>query len=203
LHAENETRQLFIQIDESEEVTRAILKKQAQEAMYGVLDSHHCTQELWQEFLLGLEPKPVVVLFGDQLAESFPICRVRSRRDFPKLLEMIKTSAYLNQKQRDQSDDLIVASVQDYYQTKPLFEHCYRFGPDSHTTTLLMAARLLGREFTSTDLQGRLGWGKTKTYEVLQRCLETGSAVDGGSRGRYRLVNMAARIDLQLPEVLE
>lgn len=203
LHPENETRQLFIQIDESERATQAILNWQAQQAMYGVLDSPSRIQEPWQEFLLSLEAKSVIVPYADQLAASFPTSRVRSRRDFPKLLEMIKTCAYLHQKQRDHMDDLILASEQDYYLTKPLFEHCYRFGPDFHTTTLLNAAARLAHDFTVSNLQTKLKWRKTKTYDVLQRCTETGFIVDGQRRGYYRLVSTAKRTDLRLPEVLE
>jgi hypothetical protein len=203
LHPENETRQLFIHLDESEEATRTIIERQAQEAMYGESESPSRIQEPWQEFLLSLEAKPVVVQYADQLAKTFPASRVRTRRDFPKLLEMIKTCAYLHQKQRDQADDLIVASAQDYYLTKPLFEHCYRFGPDFHTTTLLRAATNLASEFTAADLQAKLRWGKTKTYEVLQRCSETGYVLDGKTRGRYRLVRTTKPTDLNLPNVLE
>lgn len=203
LHLENETRQLFIQVDESEEATQAILNRQAEQAMYVAQDSPNSIQQPWQEFLLNLEAKPVIVLYADQLSASFPTSRVRSRRDFPKLLEMIKTCSYLHQKEREQDDDLIVASPEDYYLTKPLFEHCYRFGPDFHTTTLLKAAAQLARCFTVSDLQTKLRWGKTKTYDVLQRCAESGFIVDGQGRGYYRLVSTAKRTDLRLPEVLE
>ena len=96
-----------------------------------------------------------------------------------------------------------MASVQDYYLTKPLFEHCYRFGPDFHTTTTLKSAARLASDFTVCDLQTKLKWGKTKTYDVLQRCAESGFIVDGQRRGCYRLVKTARRTDLNLPEVLE
>ena len=170
--------------------------------MYEAFDSSNSVQVPWREFLLSLEAKPVIVPYADQLAENFPACRVRSRRDFPKLVEMIKTCAYLHQKQREQADGLILASEQDYYLIKPLFEHCYRFGPDFHTTTLLNAAVHLASEFTVADLQTKMRWGKSKTYDVLQRCSETGFVVDGRNRGHYRLVRTAKHTDLDLPEVL-
>lgn len=203
LHPENETRQLFIQIDESEAATRAILNRQAQQATYGDLEPPTEVQNAWPDFLRALEAKPVAVPYADQLATSFPACRVRSRRDFPKLLEMVKACTFLHQKQREQNESLIIASEQDYYLTKRLFEHCYRFGPDFHTTAILKAAVQLGREFTVSDLMRKLKWGKTKAYEVLQRCEETGFISDGKTRGRYQLVRAASLTDLKLPEVLE
>jgi hypothetical protein len=83
---------------------------------------------------------------------------------------MIKTSAYLHQKQREQAENFIVASEEDYYLIRPLFEHANSFGPDLHTTQLLAAAKSLSNgflpnDFTVASLQEKLDWKRTKTTQ--------------------------------------
>jgi hypothetical protein len=201
LHPENETRLLFIQVDESETQTRAIMERQAVEATGGVTASDAACAG-WHGLLWGLKAKAVVIPFAPGLARVFPGNRVRSRRDFPKLLALIEASAFLHQGQRPRDGKgNIVATGQDYSIAKDLFEHCYSSGPDKQVRELLKAAQTFqGPGFSVADLMGQLRWGKTKVYEVLSRAQDLGCiAPDEFQRGRFVLLRAEADPALDLP----
>jgi hypothetical protein len=199
LHPENETRLLFIEMDESGDQTRAINKRQAQEAEKRVAPCPQPVYAIWHEFFRGLGPRPVVIPFASQLAEVLPD-RVRSRRDFPKLLGLIEVSAYIHQHRRPK-DTLgnIVALPEDYLISKELFEHCYYAGPDNKVGELVEAAQQLGQEFRVADLIRVTGWGKSKTYQVLGRAEDLGNIAAGEKLGRYCLMLSHVEAPLNLP----
>ena len=174
LHPENETRLLFIEMDESEDQTRAINERQALEAEKKAPACPPEVYDKWQELLRGLESKPVRIPFASQLAEHLPKNRIRTRRDFPKLLGLIEASAFLHQHRRNRDGaGNIVAAPEDYLIAKELFEHCYYAGPDSKVAQLLAAAQQIkADDFSVADLTGKTGWGKSKTYAVLDRAEE-------------------------------
>jgi len=64
------------------------------------------------------ELKPVKVLIPYASFIEFPFNKIRVRRDFPKLLTLIKTSAYLHQYQRPRivlnGEEYVVATFADY-----------------------------------------------------------------------------------------
>ena len=200
LHPENETRLLFIQMDESEEQTRAINERQALEAEKRANIVPPDFFDDWRRLFQGLESTSVRILFASQLAEDFPNL-IRSRRDFPKLLGLIEVSAFLHQHQRTRDDQgYIVATPRDYVIAKELFEHCYFTGPESKVGELLQAAeRVAGESFSVADLIQATGWGKSKTYQVFARAEEVGCIVGAENRGRYRLLRKNTDAPLSLP----
>ena len=149
----------------------------------------------------GLKREPVRILYASQLAEHLPSDRIRSRRDFPKLLGLIEASAFLHQHQRTRDGEgNILANHQDYQIARALFEHCYFAGPDSKVGELLVAAdRLAMAEFSVSDLIRETGWCKSKVYQVLVRAEELGSIAAAATRGRYRLLPKQAEAPLSLP----
>ncbi len=203
LHPENETRLLFVHMDESAEQTRRINKRQAVEAAQGTAAVPPELFEKWHEHLRSLKETSVRILFAPQLAECFPAESVRSRRDFPKVVALIEVSAYLHQHQRHRdSEGNIVAVPQDYFIAKDVFEHCYRTGPDAAIADLIGAVEQLPprkEEFTVADLMEKLGWRKSKTYSVLSRTEELGYIAKAEAHGCYRLVKSQAEPSLCLP----
>jgi hypothetical protein len=201
LHPENETRLLFIQMDESEAQTRAINLQQALEAekKAPVCPPDLCAK--WHELFRSLEQRPVRIPFASQLAQGIPGNRIQSRRDLPKLLGLIEASAFLHQHQRTKDGDgNIVAAPWDYMVAKELFEHSYYTGPESKVGELIEAAKRLGKqEFTVADLIGATVWGKSKTYAVLNRAEEVGSIAETDRRGRYKLLCNQVAPPLNLP----
>lgn len=203
LHPENETRLLFVQMDESQELTREILRYQAWEAAMGNSLVAESIFQPWHELIRNLKHTKVRIPFASKLAFYFPSNRIRSRRDFPKLLGLIETSAFLHQHQRTIEDENVIANCQDYQIAKELFEHCYSVGPDKAVRELLQAAQaveLSDGDFTVSDLMAELAWGKTKTYEVLGRAEEHGCIAPRKERGRYKFLRDNPDPQLNLPE---
>lgn len=204
LHPENETRLLFISLDESPEQTYAILKRQAKAAVDGTADAGiEGSVTAWHEYLRSLEPMVVSIPYAPTLVEYFPRDRVRCRRDFPKFLGLIESSAYLHQHKRQKTDDnKVLADANDYATAKRLFENCYATGPDSKLAELLEAAESIKTEFRISDLVDKTGWGKSKTYAVVQRAEELGCIAESETRGVYRFVRNSAVPPLELPDAI-
>jgi hypothetical protein len=211
LHPENETRLLFVEVDESEEQTRAINERQAQEAAGETAVPEVEIFQQWHEFISGLKTTAVVIPFARKLAKNFPSLQVRSRRDFPKLLGLIEVSAYLHQHERERDEaGRIVASCEDYGIARELFAHSYHSGPEEAVRALLTAAKalqegtLLGKgDFVATDLFRKTGWRKTRGYEILRRAEELGGIVEGTTRGRYKFVDGNTELPLDLPPAVD
>jgi hypothetical protein len=202
LHPENETRLLFVNVDESPAQTRAIMQRQAEAATKGAQPDDERTIQAWHNFLKELKTMNVFVPFAAELANHFPDNRVRSRRDFPKLLEMIKNSAFLHQHKRETNNGAVMAAPDDYILAKQLFERSYDAGPDSKVKELLDAAEALQREFRVSDLMEKTGWGKSKVYAVVSRAEELGCVAETETRGIYHFIRNSAVPPLELPNAI-
>ena len=205
LHQENETRLLFIQIDESPRLTREIISQQAREAAGGAVPPPEELFHAWHDLIAGLELTSVIIPFAEQLVPHFSDTRVRSRRDFPKLLSLIQASAFLHQHDREKDDGKVIAEPGDYLIAKPLFENAYSVGPDRAVTEFLKAADAIqdsNGNFCVADLMETTKWGKSWTYEVLGRAEELGCIADGDRRGSYRFLRHSPISPLQLPQTL-
>ena len=201
LHPENETRLLFVRIDESEEQTKAINAKQAMEAADGAPAQPEDLLKTWHELMRSLKPAQIRIPFAQQLAAHFPPDHVRSRRDFPKLLSLIEAIAFLHQHHRSRDErGCIAAAPQDYLDAKVLFEHCYYAGPEAAVGEMLEVLGAPGTEFSIADLMAKTGWKKTKAYEMLSRAEELGCVAEGDRRGRYKLVRGHSDPPLALPD---
>ena len=124
LHRENQTRVFDLWIDESQEQTRQVLRAQARRAAGGVhLKDVEEELEIWREALGQLQPSEVVVPYACDLAEAFPTIHLRMRRDYDRVLTLIKVSAMLHQEQRGRSPDgRVIASLEDYEVVYPLIQ---------------------------------------------------------------------------------
>ena len=203
LHPENETRLLFIEIDESEAQTRAINVRQAQQYTSSKPDIDETALGLWQEHIRSLTLTNVIIPFAKQVAPHFPADRIRSRRDFPKLMGMIQASALLHQHRREKDGDSIVADLADYQIARELFQHTYDTGPDRKLEELLKVTESLGTgDFKAADIMAKTRWKKTKTYALLARAEELGSIAAGDTTGCYRFVRASTVPPLDLPETL-
>ena len=101
LHPENETRMLSLDIDDSEDQTRAVLKKIAQNE--GSNDAAALVDfEPWQDFQrwLAAGERRVLVPYAETLADAIPPRSVRLRRDFGQVLHAIKAHALLHRQHR-------------------------------------------------------------------------------------------------------
>ena len=205
LHPENETRLLFVRMDESDQLTQEILRHQAREAVMGTALTPEGLFKPWQELISSLKVTSVTIPFAPQLVPHFPDSQVRSRRDFPKFLGLIEASAFLHQHQRAKDGREVVADPKDYRVAKGLFEHAYSSGPDKAVSKLLQAAKALqasSGDFRAADLMKETAWHKAWTHEVLSRAEELGGVVPGDRRGHYRYLRDSAPSPLTLPEAV-
>ncbi len=117
IEEQNANRTFEFYTDSSPEQTREILKSQAKAHI-------HSQKELEEEYLIWrclqdlMESIPVYVSYAEELAEQFPVDKVRARRDFPRLLALIESSALLHQFNRDrieiEDNTFIVANEIDF-----------------------------------------------------------------------------------------
>jgi hypothetical protein len=116
VHPENETRLLSLPVDDTREQTARVLGSLAaaaeQRGQGGLpaLDRWHALSD-W----LDACRFDVIVPFASRLADETPAVSVRQRRDFEKLLTLVKAQALLHSatRQRD-SEGRVQASVDDY-----------------------------------------------------------------------------------------
>lgn len=116
IHPENETRLFSLLVKDDPQQTHKILLMQGQQA-----NGHESAEpgmERWhalQTWLTLGGKRDVVIPFANVLAENTSTNSVRMRRDFGKVLSLIKTCAVLYQLQREQDEQgRIVASIDDY-----------------------------------------------------------------------------------------
>jgi hypothetical protein len=157
INPENETRLMQVHADESADTTCAFHRVSAWRAQYGGIDANPDELLQWRNFQRVLTNNAeVVVPFAGRLMKGFPSESLRSRRDFGRLLELIKACAYAHQFHRErkpivdsqmQPKEVIVASIADYAIVKRIVEESImksaadvKFGQDA----LLDAVRALG-----------------------------------------------------------
>lgn len=117
LHGENETRMLSIPTNDSQDQTRAIMKKLAEGKSQTVdFTPWHALQD-W----LATQKKDVVIPFAPYLADKILPVAVRLRRDFRSLLRLIEAHAMLHQYTRERdSTGRIIAIAADYLAVREL-----------------------------------------------------------------------------------
>jgi hypothetical protein len=121
LHAENETRIWTILVDDSPPTTRRVLAVQADRArgvfQPGDVDDLHAAFA----WLHAAGAKEAVVPFADLLATAMPDKPLRLRRDFPRLLQLVKVCALLHQRQRQlDGQGRVLADLADYAMAREL-----------------------------------------------------------------------------------
>ncbi len=117
LHHENETRLLSLNVDESEQQTRAVMRKIAARRNQAV-PAELPDLTAWHHLFHWLKhhgAHDVYIPYADYLSDAVSAAVVRMRRDFSTLLGMIEAHAILHQATRERdSYDRIVATATDY-----------------------------------------------------------------------------------------
>src|SRR5262249_52183437 len=125
LNAENETRLVRMEVDESEAQTKKVLKKLAQLHGLNRADTDPELFRPWQDFQrsLALGETRVQVPYAEVLADMFgSYRRPRLRRAFDQLLSAIKAHALLHRKHCRRAEDgsLLADISNDYAAVRPL-----------------------------------------------------------------------------------
>ena len=120
LHPENETRLLSLEIDDSEQQTKRVLRKVAEvEGLdHGEDAIDYAPWHDFQRWLKAVGGHAVVVPFAEALALAIPPASVRLRRDFGQILRAIKVHALLHRRHRLIDDcGRIIADIEYDYAT--------------------------------------------------------------------------------------
>ncbi|MFB3882735.1 MAG: hypothetical protein ACE149_15825 [Armatimonadota bacterium] len=110
LNPENETRLLSVTVTDTPEQTRQVLQAQAAGASSVPPTEDWIALQRW----LALRECDVIVPFARALARMTEPGGVRLRRDFPKVLGLIRVHALIHQENRERQGNAVVASLEDY-----------------------------------------------------------------------------------------
>jgi hypothetical protein len=156
INPENETRFLSFNTNDSSEQTGKILSKEAE---IGIEGSQGKGMDLnkWRAFQTWLEKavKPVVIPFASQLAKLVDHEAPRIRRDFKKLLELIRANALIQQKHREEDPKgRIVATLEDYEIVRKIVVDAISSGveatvPKEIRETVMKVREMIGRKSKS------------------------------------------------------
>jgi len=86
--------------DSSEEQTRHILRYQAERAKKFIQEGYSHKEMVLRALIYALKDFDVLVPYASELSELFPVGEYNARRDFKRLLSLIKCIALLFQRQR-------------------------------------------------------------------------------------------------------
>ncbi len=112
---EDANRCLPLTTDESEEHTRAVLKRYAARCAGAAVPNDQATIEKHHALQRMLRPLTINIPFADRLAELFEAGPVVARCAFPHLLGMIQATTLLHQYQRKRDTDArLIATADDY-----------------------------------------------------------------------------------------
>lgn len=114
-------RNTMCYLDEHEDQTKAILKKQAKQAALGIIEKPN--EELL-DALRYLKRVNVIIPFADHFVDQFPTNNIIMRTSFNRFVDYIKASAALHQCQRKiDAEGNIIASGEDYNISADIFRH--------------------------------------------------------------------------------
>jgi hypothetical protein len=210
---EDENRFLVIHTDETEDATRRVLTRQA-EAAAGIGTASEPNLERIRRRLQAAQREirrqavDVVVPFAGMLGQRFPVDQPRRRRDFLKLLGLIKASALLHQQHRSRTaDGGIVAQLEDYRHVHRLLTpYMVKDGPTPATLRKYaeLADKLgLGESFKRVDAEAVWGLKKQRASELIRELRDARLLEDAGADYTYRLTPSTSERTTFLPAPAE
>ncbi len=198
VHHENQTRLFDSYTDESEEQTKNILLMQAKQIE--VLNPEIIEEsKVWRAAQTILENKLVYIPFAEEIAKEFPTDKTRVRRDFPRLLSLIRSYTLLYQYQRkvDQEERLI-AEVKDFEAISPIAEPVLSQSMKELSPKQEQVILILQEEFSNYEFSTKEAHVKTEefaAYSTLQlwfkQFIEDGILEWNGNKGaasKYTLI---------------
>ena len=174
LHPENETRMLSLTIADTQEQTRSVFLALAASENREAPDLNKwLSLQKWLEYA----DHNVIIPFAKPLASIAPTTAMRLRRDFQKVLDLIRVHTILHQAQRARDGkNRIVATVDDYFSVRELIEDLLAEGvhasvPDTVRETV-EAVRKLSRkdlnELTELEIANELQLDKSTTSRRIR-----------------------------------
>lgn len=116
LHKENETRLLSLSTTDTSEQTQNICTRMAEQNLDGSSENK-VDMKAWKSFQkwLAVNETRVIIPYSVPLSKMVDSNAIRIRRDFSKVLNLIKAHAIIHQRNRQKNEDgHIIASGKDY-----------------------------------------------------------------------------------------
>jgi hypothetical protein len=186
LHPENETRFISFSSNDSKEQTEKILSKIAQmknEPRPGKAVNF----KRWHAFQTWLEHKnyPVLIPYAGELAKLVDTMDPRIRRDFTKIIGLIRASALIHQKNRKRSRKHILATLKDYATVYDLVDDSISAGVESSVPKIIRETvnaviKMCGpksdnnKSVSITDLAKELGVNKSTAQRRVATAMSKG-----------------------------
>jgi hypothetical protein len=199
LHPENETRCLSLEIDDSEEQTKRILKDLAEQAATG---RTYCGDEdiknmakpwIYFQKWVKLAEHRVLIPFAPAISDLIPPAATRIRRDFSKITDLIKAHAIIHQMNRKtDSKGRIIASFKDYMRVRTLLNDTLSMSADVKVSDQVMEVVGAVADMLETDSQHNsvsmseiaqtLKVNKSTISRIIKVAVEKGYLVNAESR---------------------
>jgi hypothetical protein len=212
---EDENRFVIIHTDETEDATRRVLMRQAdaasgtEQASGAQVERIRARHHAMQREIRRQAATTVVIPFAARLQRLFPVDQPRRRRDFLKLLGLVKACALLYHRQRSRdAEGRIVAQLEDY-------RHVHRFlapymakeGPTPATLRKyeeLRSKLAPGETFKRVDAEEKWGVKKSTASDLIRELRDARLLEDAsGLEYTYRLKDAAGERVSLLPDPAE
>ena len=217
LHPENETRMLSLEIDDSEEQTRRVLKKLAQTTGKNMKpdDSIHYNWQDFQRLLRIVGPKNIAVPFADALADLIPPRATRLRRDFSQIIACIKSHALIHcyRRKNNEKGELVADLDLDYVPVAELMGHITAEGAgiavSKEVLETIDAVKIATVKIAADDgatafeVSRHLSLDKSTALRRLRVAAEKGFVVNLERPGKYRLTDEEIEAGSLLPTAAE
>ena len=209
LTVDNENRAIDLYIDESEAQTRRILLQQAKK-----IDGNFEPQKrIWRCAFSKLENLPVVIPYAEYLAERYPTDKIRSRRDFSKLLKLIEAHCLLYQKQREKDKEgRLIATLEDYEEVYKLSQIVFRqtlceLSQKEEDLLKKLQEEFNGVEFSIRDCKDLMKGAYSTLKKYIKILVEKGYLAwneEKGKKSRYEVIKgIEDNFKLPTPDEIE
>jgi hypothetical protein len=181
LHPENETRLVSVNVTDTPEQTKRIMKAHA--SRQGRADGPDLGPWHALQRAVALGRKHVEIPFAEMLADLIPPVAVRLRRDFPVILALIEAHALLHQASRERGGDgAIVATIEDYDAVREIVADLVSHGVDATVPatvreTVKAVAKIGGCDqegVSLAKLKDSLGIDKSSTSRRVKTAIDRG-----------------------------
>lgn len=199
VHHENQTRLFDLYTDESEGQTENVLFMQAKQIE---LQKPEIIEEgkVWRAAQTILKKHNIYIPFAEEIVKAFPKSKTRARRDFPRLLSLIRSHTLLYQYQRKvDKKGLLISEVKDFEAILPIAEQVLSQSMKELSPKQEKAIVILQNEFSASEFSTKEAHVKTEecaAYSTLQswfkQFIEDGILEWNGKKGaasRYTLVS--------------
>jgi len=191
------SRTWLLEPDETKEQTERILQYQGENATKIEFEGYTEDEMVLKSLLYELKPNKVLLPFARQLSRLFPKTEIQARRDFKRLVSLIKTITILHQRQRFKvnilSQECLVASLTDLAYGMKIVEPILLmtlYGLPNRALEIIKIMKTLPEieDWTTATMGKHLKLSQNRTRRILKGLIDRGfiSKDDSKRPHKYR-----------------